>query len=97
MSSDNVPTELAQLVRKMHEEYTQSELDIALALAEVDEAVSIADLAEAVGYTERTIKKRVGTLEERLGGSPLLTRTDDDAPQLHPVFANALRTVNPDT
>lgn len=95
MSSDDIPQELISLVEKMHDDYTQSELDIALALAEVDDAVSIQDLAETVGYTERTIKKRVGTLEERLGGSPLITRTENDAPQLHPAFANALRAVEP--
>ena len=91
MATDGVPAELERLVRKMHEDYTQSEVDIALALAEADGPLSVAELAERTGFTERTIKKRVGTLEEQLRGAPLLQRDDDDHPHLHPVFARALR------
>ena len=90
MASEGVPEELEQLVQKMHNEYTKSEVQIALALAEADGALSIPELADVTGYTERTIKKRVRTLEEALGGSPLISRTDADEPILHEEVARAL-------
>ena len=93
MATDGVPAELERLVRKMHDEYTQSEVDIAVALAEADTPLSSTALAETTGYTERTIRKRVRTLEEQLGGAPLIDRTAEDEPVLHPAFAEALRAV----
>ena len=95
MASDGVPAELERLVQKMHDEYTQSEVDIAIALAEAEGPLSTDELAEATGYTERTVRKRVGTLEEQLGGSPLLARDEDDRPYLHEAVAEAVRTVDP--
>ena len=96
MAIEGVPQELERLVRKMHDEYTQSEVDIALALAEADGPLDVEELAEATGYTERTIRKRVGTLEEQLRGPPLLDRDEDGRPVLHPAFARALRTIEPE-
>lgn len=93
MSSDAVPEELVNLVKKMHDEYRESEIDIALALAEVDGPLTSAELAENTGYTERTVRKRVGTLEERLHGPPLLHRDEEERPYLHPELASALRAV----
>lgn len=93
MGRDAVPEELVNLVRKMHDEYRESEIDIALALAEVDGPLTSAELAENTGYTERTVRKRVGTLEERLHGPPLLHRDEEERPQLHPELASALRAV----
>lgn len=97
MATDAVPEELVRLVDKMHDSYTQSEVDIAIALAEADGPLSLASLAQETGYTERTIRKRVGTLEENLHGEPLLQRDEKDRPFLHPEFAAALRDVDPAT
>jgi DNA-binding IclR family transcriptional regulator len=91
MSATEVPQELTALAEKLRSEYRDSELAIAEALAEADEPLSIDALAEATGYTERTVKKRVDTLEERLGGAPLLRRDDADRPSLHPEVTAALR------
>lgn len=94
MATDEVPEQLTALAEKMATEYRDSEYDIALALAtaEEDRGLSVEELAEETGYTERTIKKRVGTLEEALGGDPLLRRDEDDRPVLHPELASAVRT-----
>ncbi len=91
MASEEVPTELATLAEKMATEYRDSEYDIALALANADEALSTEELAEETGYTERTIDKRVDTLEEALGSDPLLRRDEADRPILHAELAAALR------
>lgn len=91
MSGEAVQETLSRLVEKMAAEYTQSEVDIARALAAADGPLSVADLVEETGYTERTIKKRVGTLEEQLRGEPLLVRDEDDRPHLHPELAAAVR------
>ena len=91
MSGEAVQETLSRLVEKMTTEYTQSEVDIARALAAADGPLSTEALAEETGYTERTIKKRVGTLEEQLHGEPLLVRDEEDNPQLHPEFAAAVR------
>lgn len=96
MATEGVPAELERLAQKIHEEYTQSEVDIALALAEADGPLSVEDLAEETGYTERTIKKRVGTLEEQLHGPPLFDRDDNERPYLHTAVADALLAVEPD-
>lgn len=89
MSPESVPPELVDLVEKLRSEYRDSELDIAEALADAGEALSIEDLAELTGYTERTVEKRVGTLEEQLGGAPLLQRDDEDRPFLHDAVVEA--------
>lgn len=93
MATEEVPEELAALAEKMSTEYRDSEYDIAraLAAAEDGEGLSTEQLAEETGYTERTVKKRVGTLEEALGGEPLLRRDEDDRPVLHPALAAAIR------
>lgn len=93
MATEEVPEELAALAEKMSTEYRDSEYDIARALATADdgEGLSIEELAEQTGYTERTVKKRVGTLEDELGGEPLLRRDEDDQPVLHPELAAAIR------
>lgn len=89
MAEQEVPDELARLVEKMHDEYLDSELAIAEALAEADEGLSIDELVEATGYTKRTVKKRVDSLEERLQGAPLVRRSGEDAVELHPRLASA--------
>ena len=91
MATNDVPPQLASLAEKMMTEYRDSEYDIARALAVNDGAMSIEELAEEADYTERTIKKRVGTLEERLGGEPLLRRDEDERPSLHPSLVAAIR------
>jgi predicted transcriptional regulator len=91
MATEEVPAELAALSEKMATEYRDSEYEIAIALASSEEALSTEELAEETGYTDRTIKKRVGTLEEALGGDPLLRRDDEDRPVLHPALARAVR------
>ncbi|MDL5360974.1 HTH domain-containing protein [Halalkalicoccus sp. NIPERK01] len=91
MATEEVPDTLAALAEKMATEYRESEYEIALALANAQEPLSTEELAEETGYTERTIKKRVDTLEEELGGDPLLRRDDEDRPVLHPTLANAVR------
>lgn len=88
--TESVTATLDRLARKLRTEYRQSELDIAIALAEADGPLTIEELAREAEYTERTIKKRVGTLEERLHGAPLLERTEDGKPYLHPELARAV-------
>lgn len=91
MATDEVPEELASLAEKMATEYRSSEYDIARALAAADGPLTVEELAEETGYTERTVRKRVGTLEEALRGEPLLRRDDRDRPALHPALAAAVR------
>lgn len=91
MATEEVPAELAALAEKMATEYRDSEYEIAIALASSDEPLSTEELAEETGYTDRTIKKRVDTLEEALGGDPLFRRDDEDRPVLHPALASAVR------
>lgn len=91
MGQKDVPESVERLITLMHEDFRESEVEIAHALAEADEPLSMDELAERTGYTERTVKKRVGTLEERLHGEPFLTRDEDGNPSLHPQFAAALR------
>ncbi len=97
MGADAVPDELVRLVEKMHEDYTASEVEIATALAEAEAPLSIDEIAAETGYTERTIKKRVGTLEERLQGPPLIQRDENDHPYLHDELAKAILSVEPST
>lgn len=91
MAEEEVPSELERLAEKIHAEYLDSERAIALALAEASEPLGVPELAESTGYTERTIKKRIDSLEERLGGEPLLSRVEDDRVLLNQHVANALR------
>lgn len=91
MATEEVPAKLAVLAEKMATEYRDSEYEIAVALANSEEPLSTGELAEETGYTERTIKKRIGTLEEALGGDPLLRRDDADRPVLHSALATAVR------
>jgi hypothetical protein len=87
MSDDH--TSLDRLVELLDERLRTSEWEILTALAAADEPMNYGALAEATGYTERTIKKRVGTLAEVVHGETLL-RTEGD-PRLHPQFAAAVR------
>lgn len=89
MAEQEVPKELTRLVEKMHTEYLDSELAIASSVAEAEGPLTIDELVEATGYTKRTVKKRIDSLEERLQGAPLIQRTDDSV-KLHPMFAVAL-------
>lgn len=91
MAEQEVPPELERLVEKMHADYLDSEVAIAAALAEADEPLDIDAIVDATGYTERTVKKRVDSLEERLGGEPLIKRPDDGTVALHARVAAALR------
>ncbi|WP_435346480.1 hypothetical protein [Haloarchaeobius sp. HRN-SO-5] len=89
--AEETPQEVAALVEKMATEYVQSEYEIARALASAEGPLSIDDLVEETGYTDRTVEKRVDTLEQRLGGEPLFQRDEEDRPMLHPVLARAVR------
>ena len=80
-----------RLVEKMRDEYLDSEVAIATALADADGPLDIDALVEVTGYTERTVKKRVESLEERLRGSPLIQRTDNETVRLHPRLAAAIQ------
>ncbi len=91
MAEEEIPEELVRLVEKMHDEYLDSEVAIATALADADEPLDIDALVDATGYTERTVKKRVDSLEERLQGSPLIERSGDETVRLHPRVAAAIR------
>ncbi|WP_256301410.1 hypothetical protein [Haloarchaeobius salinus] len=89
--TEEIPDEVAALVDKMASEYVQSEYEIATALAEAEGPLTVDELVEETGYTERTVEKRTGTLEDRLGGEPLFQRDEDGNPKLHPVLARAIR------
>lgn len=91
MAEAEVPEELVRLVEKIHDEYLDSEVAIATALASADEALDLDELVETTGYTERTVKKRVDSLEERLQGPPLFERVDEGKVRLHPRVAAAMR------
>lgn len=97
MDQKDVPESVSRLITLMHEDFRESELNIATALAAADGSLTIEELAEETGYTERTVKKRVGTLEERLHGEPFLKRDEDGNPTLHPEFANAIRQFEADS
>jgi len=92
--TEEIPDEVAALVDKMASEYVQSEYEIAEALAEAEGPLTPDELVEETGYTERTVEKRTGTLEDRLGGEPLFQRDEDGNPMLHPVLARAIRNGN---
>lgn len=93
MAEQEVPDELARLVEKMHDEYLDSELAIASALAGADGSLSVDELVDETGYTKRTVKKRVDSLEDRLQGAPLIRRTGEDSVELHPRLGDAFDTL----
>ena len=82
---------VGRLVELLDDRLKQSEWEILTALAAADGSLSIDELVDETGYTERTVKKRVGTLEDQLHGGTLLSRDDDGNPVLHPQFASAVR------
>ncbi|MFP4591322.1 MAG: hypothetical protein ACLFMX_05825 [Halobacteriales archaeon] len=90
MADVEVPAALERLVEKMRAEYLDSEMAIADALAEAEGPLDVDALVEATGYTERTVKKRVDSLEERLGGEPLIRRPEADTVELHPRVVEAI-------
>jgi DeoR/GlpR family transcriptional regulator of sugar metabolism len=79
-----------RLVELLDDRLKRSEWDILAALAAADQPRSVDDLVEATGYTERTVRKRLDTLEEQVHGGTLLRRTEDGA-TLHPQFAAVVR------
>lgn len=89
--AEEVPAELERLVEKMQSEYLDSEYAIASALADADDPLDLEALVEATGYTERTVKKRIDSLEERLQGEPLMYRHGGGRVSLHPRVATAVR------
>ena len=82
---------VGRLVELLDDRLKQSEWEILTALAAADGPLTVDELAEETGYTERTVKKRVGTLEDQLHGGTLLQRDEDGNPLLHPQFARAVR------
>lgn len=90
MAAEGIPDYVRDLVRAMEDHLRESEMGIAVALAEANEPLTISELAERAEYTERTIKKRVETLEEALHGEPQIHR-DDSMVSLHPQIASAIR------
>lgn len=84
-------TSVGRLVELLDDRLKQSEWEILTALAAADGPLSTEELVEETGYTERTVKKRVGTLEEQIHSGTLLYRDDDDNPVLHPQFAQVVR------
>lgn len=82
---------VSRLVELLDDRLKRSEWDILTALAAADGPLSTEELVEETGYTERTVRKRVETLEEQVHGGTLLRRDDDGNPVLHPQFARAVR------
>ncbi|MGM0590885.1 MAG: helix-turn-helix domain-containing protein [Halobacteriota archaeon] len=91
MSNSESKTSVDRLVELLDEQLRRSEFEILTALAEANEPLTETALAEATGYTERTIHKRVGTLEERIHSETLLSRDEEGNPVLHPQFARSVR------
>lgn len=91
MAVEDVPDYMHRLVQTMDAKLRRSEMDIAIALAEARGPLSIDELAEETGYTTRTIKKRVGTLSDRLHGEPLIRQDEDGDAILHTQLASAIR------
>lgn len=90
-SESESSNDVERLVELLDDRLRDSEWDILVALAEADEPLTVEGLAEETGYTERTIKKRVDTLEDQVHGGTLLKREDDGTPYLHPQFAAVVR------
>ena len=82
---------VSRLVELLDARLKKSEWEILTALAAADGPLTTDELVEQTGYTERTVSKRVDTLEEQLHGGTLLSRDDDGNPMLHPQFAQAVR------
>lgn len=91
MAEQEVPDELERLVEKMNDEYLDSEVAIADALAAAEGPLDVDALVDETGYTKRTVQKRIDSLEDRLGGAPLLRRAGEDTFELHERLGLALR------
>lgn len=89
--SQSTKSSVDRLVELLDDRLIQSEWEILTALADADGPLTIDELVEATGYTERTVTKRLGTLEDQVHGGTLLSRTDDGNPVLHAQFAKAVR------
>lgn len=88
MGEADVPGELLNLVRKVRDDYLDSEIAIAEALAAADGPLSIDELVDETEYTKRTVKKRVESLVENLQGQPLI-RYEDGEVELHEAVREA--------
>ncbi|WP_129112913.1 winged helix-turn-helix transcriptional regulator [Halegenticoccus tardaugens] len=91
MAQTEADNPVERLVELLNERLRQSEWDILVALADADAPLTVDELADETGYTDRTVKKRVDTLEEQVHGGTLLHRDENDNPVLHPQFARAVR------
>lgn len=91
MAGSEGESSVARLVELLAERLRKSEWEILTALAAADSPMTVEELAEETGYTERTIKKRVDTLAERVHSETLLSRDEDGNPTLHPQFARVVR------
>jgi DNA-binding MarR family transcriptional regulator len=91
MAEPDGESSVERLVELLDDRLRQSEWDILTALAAADGPLTLDELVEETGYTERTVKKRLGTLEERVHGGTLVRRTGAGDPELHPQFAAAVR------
>ncbi|WP_101294345.1 MarR family transcriptional regulator [Halegenticoccus soli] len=91
MTQTEADNPVERLVELLDDRLKQSEWDILAALAEADGPLTVGELVDETGYTERTVKKRVETLEAQLHGGTLLRRDGDGNPVLHPQFARAVR------
>ncbi|WP_224333959.1 helix-turn-helix transcriptional regulator [Haloprofundus halobius] len=91
MAETEAQNNVDRLVELLDDRLKNSEWEILVALAEADGPLTKAELAESTGYTERTVSKRVDTLEEQVHGGTLVQRDDDGNPYLHPQFAAAVR------
>lgn len=91
MAEADASSSVERLVEILDDQLIQSEWEILTALAKADEPLTVDELAEETGYTERTVKKRLGTLEEKVHGGTLLSRNEDGSPELHPQFARTVR------
>lgn len=89
--SQSTESSVDRLVELLNDRLIQSEWEILTALADADGPLTIDELTEATGYTDRTVTKRLGTLEDKVHGGTLLSRNEEDNPVLHPQFAKAVR------
>ncbi len=92
MAHSETQSTVEQLLELLDDRLRKSEWEILVELAEVDGPLTPSELADRTGYTERTIKKRIDTLEDCLHGGTILHRDEDGNPSLHPQFAEAVRT-----
>ncbi|WP_224448853.1 winged helix-turn-helix transcriptional regulator [Haloprofundus salilacus] len=91
MAETEARNSVDRLVELLDDRLKKSEWEILVALAEADGPLTDEELAEATGYTDRTVSKRVDTLEEQVHGGTLIQRDDDGNPYLHSQFAAAVR------